>query len=57
MENLRITAVEIPFWALVWLLVKLTLAAIPAAILVAIIGGLLASAGFIGINVLNTLVP
>lgn len=57
MENLRITAIEIPFFALVWLLVKLTLAAIPAAIMVAIIGGLLASAGFIGINMIHTLVP
>lgn len=38
-----ITDVRIPFWSLVWLLVKLAFAAIPAAILVALIWFLIAS--------------
>lgn len=36
-SHVVITDVRIPFWSLVWLLVKLAFAAIPAAILVTVI--------------------
>jgi hypothetical protein len=37
LDAVILTGVHVPFWDLVWLLVKLAFAAIPAAIIIAII--------------------
>lgn len=57
--TVTVTDVDIPFWSLATLLVKLTFAAIPAAIMVACIGlliGLVMSIVFgVGVNTLQQL--
>jgi len=51
LTDARIVGVDIPFMDLVWLLVKLAIAAIPAAIIVGVLGSLIG--GFL-IGLLNS---
>lgn len=44
LQEVTITDVRIPFFSLMWMLVKLSLAAIPAAIIAAVIWALLVGA-------------
>lgn len=51
--EVALTVIRIPFWDLVMLLVKLALASIPAMIITAIIGFLLAAVGLAALAALG----
>lgn len=52
MHNTRIVSIDVPFWDLVWLLIKLAIATIPAAILLWVFWvGLLLFLGLLGVGV------